>query len=47
MPGERFFRAYQWHPERLFSKDKDNREIFIEFIEASRKKHKTKKDTIK
>lgn len=43
LPGERFFRAYQWHPERLFSTDGDNRAIFIEFIEASRKRLKIKR----
>jgi gamma-glutamyl-gamma-aminobutyrate hydrolase PuuD len=32
--GERYMRAYQWHPERLVDKDDDNKRIFDSFIEA-------------
>ncbi len=32
--GERYIRAYQWHPERLYDKDPQNRKIFEDFIEA-------------
>ena len=31
--GDRFIRAYQWHPERLFNTDADNALIFKEFID--------------
>lgn len=31
-PGERYLRAYQWHPERLFAIDADNRLLFEDFI---------------
>ncbi len=30
----RYLRAYQWHPERLFSKDEQNQKIFFDFISA-------------
>lgn len=30
--GERYIRAYQWHPERLFEIDTQNRLIFEDFI---------------
>lgn len=30
--GDRYVRAYQWHPERLFDKDVCNRSIFDDFI---------------
>ena len=32
--GDRYIRAYQWHPERLTEKDRDNRLIFEDFISA-------------
>lgn len=32
--GERYLRAYQWHPERLCESDKHNRLIFEDFIKA-------------
>lgn len=32
--GERYLRAYQWHPERLFDSDEDNRRIFSDFLAA-------------
>ena len=32
--GERYLRAYQWHPERLFDSDEDNRRIFFDFLAA-------------
>jgi putative glutamine amidotransferase len=31
LPGERYLRAYQWHPERLFAIDSDNRLLFEDF----------------
>lgn len=31
---ERYIRAYQWHPERLFESEEHNRMIFEDFIEA-------------
>jgi len=34
--GCRYLRAYQWHPERLYAKDGDNRKIFTDFIESCR-----------
>ena len=30
--GERYLRAFQWHPERLYDKDEDTRAIFADFI---------------
>ena len=35
--GEQYIRAYQWHPERLFDTDSDNRKIFGDFIDACKK----------
>ncbi len=32
--GERYIRAYQWHPERLYGNDPLNRRLFLDFIEA-------------
>ena len=37
MPGERYFRAYQWHPERLFDSDEYHKDIFRELVEAASK----------
>lgn len=34
LPGERYVRAYQWHPERLVDADTHNRMIFEDFIHA-------------
>ena len=34
LPGERYLRAYQWHPERLVDTDEHNRSIFEDFIGA-------------
>ncbi|MBQ8310715.1 MAG: gamma-glutamyl-gamma-aminobutyrate hydrolase family protein [Clostridia bacterium] len=34
LPGERYVRAYQWHPERLYEIDIYNRLIFDDFIKA-------------
>lgn len=34
--GERYIRAYQWHPERLYVTDSLNRRLFCDFIEACR-----------
>ena len=34
LSGERYLRAYQWHPERLCESDKHNRLIFDDFIKA-------------
>ena len=39
LPGDRYFRAYQWHPERLVDSMAENRQIFEDFIEACRAKH--------
>lgn len=33
--GEQYLRAYQWHPERLYSKDKANLSLFKDFINAA------------
>ncbi len=33
---ERYVRAYQWHPERLYEENEDNRRIFDDFIKACR-----------
>ena len=35
-PSARYIRAYQWHPERLFATDADNRAIFSDFVAACR-----------
>ncbi len=35
-----YLRGYQWHPERLYTVDADNRRIFEEFIEACQKQKK-------
>ena len=32
----RYLRAYQWHPERLFQSDEQNRLIFRDFVDACR-----------
>ena len=29
-----YLRAYQWHPERIFNKDEDNKLIFTDFLSA-------------
>ena len=34
--GERYVRAYQWHPERLYETDIYNRLVFDDFIKACR-----------
>jgi putative glutamine amidotransferase len=36
LPGERYLRAYQWHPERMFDTDANSRLIFADFINACR-----------
>ena len=36
-PDASYLRAYQWHPERLYDIDANNRKIFKEFIEECRK----------
>jgi len=36
LPNKPYFRAYQWHPERLQAIDADNLAIFSEFIKACR-----------
>ena len=36
LPGERYLRAYQWHPERLVEVDAENRRLLEDFIEACR-----------
>ncbi len=35
--GERYLRAYQWHPERLHYTDEVNMRIFTDFIDACKK----------
>ncbi len=35
--GERYMRAYQWHPERLCNTDINNRRIFDDFIASCEK----------
>ena len=35
--GQRYLRAYQWHPERLFDKDEYNRRVFEDFIKNCEK----------
>lgn len=34
LDGNRYLRAYQWHPERLCDSDESNRRIFDDFISA-------------
>jgi putative glutamine amidotransferase len=34
VPGDRYFRAYQWHPEGLVKTCADNEKIIQEFIDA-------------
>ncbi len=34
MPEKPYVRAYQWHPERLWQIDANNRAIFTEFVKA-------------
>ena len=34
LPDKPYFRAYQWHPERLQAIDADNLAIFTEFVKA-------------
>lgn len=34
LPGTRYLRAYQWHPERLVDADDKNRMIFDDFLAA-------------
>lgn len=34
LSGERYLRAYQWHPERLCENDNHNRLVFDDFIKA-------------
>ncbi len=36
LPGDRYLRAYQWHPERLHAADEYHRAIFRELIEESK-----------
>lgn len=37
LDSERYLRAYQWHPERLYDKIEQNRLIFDDFIKACNK----------
>mgnify|MGYP000976640359 CR=1 FL=1 len=34
MPGKRFIRAVQWHPEFIYKADENNMKLFIEFVKA-------------
>ncbi len=36
--GERYLRAFQWHPERLYDRDGDTRTIFSDFIAHCKEK---------
>ncbi len=36
-PEKRFFWAVQWHPERLWVKDPQNRRLFAAFVDAARR----------
>ena len=36
--GDRYLRAYQWHPERLYEADDFNKRIFDDFIANSKTK---------
>jgi len=33
-----YLRAYQWHPERIYGIDGDNRRIFVDFVTAAARK---------
>lgn len=35
--GKRFYWAVQWHPERLYVKDENNRKLFAAFVNAAQK----------
>jgi putative glutamine amidotransferase len=37
--GEQYIRAYQWHPERIFNIDSDNRQVFADFIERCKERN--------
>ena len=37
LPSKAYVRGYQWHPERIFDTDTDNRKIFLDFINACNK----------
>lgn len=37
LPGERYFRAYQWHPECLVEACPDNEKILQDFVNACKK----------
>lgn len=39
LPNKPYFRAYQWHPERLWQIDGDNLAVFTEFIKACQVRH--------
>ena len=39
-PKKRYLRGYQWHPERLFDIDGDNKKIIEDFIKESSKSDK-------
>lgn len=34
LPTKAYVRGYQWHPERLFDTEENNRKIFLDFINA-------------
>ena len=37
-PAKRFYWAVQWHPERLWSKDENNRKLFQAFVNAAKER---------
>jgi len=40
--SESYIRGYQWHPERLFSKNEDNRILFEDFINRCKRQKEEK-----
>ena len=43
LEGENYLRAYQWHPERLFDSNEDNKLLFLDFINAAKEFNSKKK----
>lgn len=36
LPGKRYLRGYQWHPEKTYERDEYSKKIFDEFISAAK-----------